>query len=76
MSDDELSGAVSWLFGGHDQGQRDDVLKDKVSRQLHSDHDQALRVLTDIARRYLNPPYTIEDVMAFVDWLDRDLGWA
>ena len=76
MNDIDLTQAIDWLYGGHDQFQRDDVLKDRVIEALRKDDKRATRILTEYASALLKPPYTIEDVAKFIQWLDYDLDYS
>ncbi len=70
-SDEELIADIDWLYGGHDQGQRDDVRQAHVIRTLHEDQERAIQVLTAYAKTCLEPPRTIENVAAFIEFV----GW-
>lgn len=76
MNDKELSDAIMWLYGGHDQFQRDDVLQARVVEELRRDDERALRILTSLAKKFLKPPFTIEDVANFIKYLDHGLEYS
>lgn len=76
MSDEELAADITWLYGGHDQFQHDDVRKDRASKALRADAKQATRVLTAVARELLKPPFTIEDVAAFIEFFDEEMDYS
>lgn len=73
------------LYGGHDRFQRDDVLQARVQRDdvlqahvvsaLHQDDKRATKVLTLLAKKLLQDPYTIDDVASFIRYLDHELEW-
>ncbi len=76
MTDVDLTQAIDWLYGGHDSFQHDDVLKSRVVEALRADDKRATRILTAYASELLKPPYTIEDVAKFIQWLDYDLDYS
>ena len=78
MTDEELFDALSGLFAYDtscvDSGIHDERLRARVKRELERDlegHPASLAGprLTRFARRYLEPPYTLEDVASFIKWL-------
>lgn len=76
MTDQALIDDIEWLYGGHDQGQHDDVRFGRVIHAIHEDDKQTVRILTTIAKTLLEPPHTIEDVAKFIRFLDYYLGYS
>ncbi len=78
MTDEELFDALDGLFaydtGCTDSGIHDEALRARVKAALEKDlegrpHSLAGPRLTKFARRYLEEPYTLEDVASFIRWL-------
>lgn len=75
-TDQNLTNDIAWLYHGYNCGQRDDDRKHRAAAALHADDKRALRILTAFARRLLDPGDTIEDVVAFIGFLDHYLGYS
>jgi hypothetical protein len=75
-TDDQLIADVDWLYGGYDQFQVDDVRKQMVIDALADDHARAVRVLSAYAKTLLVPPFTIEDVVKFIEFLESYLDYS
>lgn len=73
MSDGDLFEALDGLFaydtGCVDSGIRDERLRTAVKAELTKDDAAGIRRLTEFAKRYMEPPYTLEDVASFIEWL-------
>lgn len=71
---DALDGLFAYATGCVSSGISDPLLHQKVFRYLSSSPDLT-EVLTAFLRAtYYKPPYTVEDVVKFLSWLERDLG--
>lgn len=78
MTDLELEVALDGLFaydtGCTDSGIHDEVLREKVKQELADDlKNRPFSLvgprLTKFAKRYLEPPYGLEDIAHFIRWL-------
>jgi len=76
MTDAELFDAIDGLFaydtGCVDSGIHDETLRERVKRELEADCSASQLVgprLTAFARRYVEAPYSLEDMASFIRWL-------
>ena len=76
MNDIDLTQAIDRLYGGHDSFQHDDVLKARVIEALRVDDERAVRVLTAYASELLKPPYTIEYIAKFIQFLEHEFDYS
>ena len=80
MTDMELMvGFFAYDTGCTDSGIHDEVAKEDLFNQMHKEQGIA-KIVTEYARWLLSEEgekngYTLEDVRAFIDWLD-DNGYA
>lgn len=79
MSDDDLFEALDGLFaydtGCVDSGIRDERLRAAVRSELTANDAAGIRRLTEFAKRYMEPPYTLEDVASFIRWLRERMDY-
>ncbi len=80
MNKQKLFGALDGLFaydeGGTDCGIKDDALKAAVFSYLKSQRDEHQiypDILSEFAKAYLEPPYGLEDLKEFIDWVDENM---
>lgn len=76
MTDEQLFDALDGLFaydmGAVSSGIHDELLRERVKAEIVNDAGENAVTgprLTRFARRYLEAPYTLEDVAGFVKWL-------
>lgn len=77
MKDKQLFEALEGLYaydtGCTDSGIKDERLRAEVKRELQK--DDAMKRLTQFARNMMQPPYTLEDCKAFIDWLSEHMDY-
>jgi hypothetical protein len=76
MADEELFKALDGLFaydmGFTDSGIHDERLRQRVIAEIKAERgeNKAGPRLTRFAARFVEPPCTLEDMAAFIEWLD------
>ena len=78
---DALDGLYAYDSGATDSGIRDEGLKEKVKTHLEDMEDEAFRITMSmhirecfVSEEAIKQGYGIEDVKAFIDWLDREMN--
>lgn len=68
--DDALDGLFAYDTGCVSSGIHDEVLRERVKKYLNE------RTVTRFLRtHYYNAPYTVADVVMFLDWLRDKMGF-
>lgn len=70
---DRLDGIFAYDCDCVSSGIKDDDFKHSIK---DGPHDEAVKMITDLAREYLNSSsgYTIEDIKCLIDWAESELG--
>ena len=65
---DRLDAVYAWDCGCVSSGIKDDDFK----RSLRGDLDEAEKLLTFLAKKYLNEGHTFEDISCLVKWAEKE----